>query len=155
MEKIIIFFLQGLPETIGVVALSLALQRVPLKWKYILPFSLVLTIFIFVIRSLPVALGIHTVGAILLLVFFMVKFTRVPSTKCFTAIFMSLSFLTFLEFIIHEPLLWVLDWSLHEILSKDTIWMLVGLPQAAVMVISALCIARLRKSDSGAWRISF
>lgn len=157
MEKVIMFFLQGLPETIGIVALSLALQRVPLKWKYIFPFSLLLTLFIFVIRSLPVAPGIHTVVAILLMAIFMVKFTKVPSTKCFTAVFISVSYLTALEFIFHEPIFWVLDLSLNQALSNDTIWLLVGMPQAAVMIISALCIARLRKwkSDSDAWRISF
>ena len=155
MEKVVMFFLQGLPETIGVVALSLAVERVPLKWKYIVPISLVLSFFIFVIRSLPVSLGIHTVAAILLLAFFMVKFTRVPSTKCFIAIFISISFLTALEFIFHEPIFWFLDLSLNQILSNDTIWMLVGLPQATVMIISALFVARIRKPDFDAWRIRF
>lgn len=153
MEKFVLAFIQGLIEISGGVALSLALARVPLRWKIILPVGAVLVLIIFLIRSLPFTFGLHTVVTLLLAVLFIAKTTRVSPSIAFVSVFVSFTVLATIELTIHEIVFKITGLGYEIAASDSLVWSLIGLPQSVIMILLALLVSKLRVSDKGAWKI--
>lgn len=83
---LLLFLLQGIPESAGIIACSLALARVELRWGVILTASVILTLFIYTIRNMPLTFGLHTVASILISAVFIAKATKVPPSRSFMAV---------------------------------------------------------------------
>jgi len=149
----VIFFLQGIPETIGVIALSLAFARIPLRWGPIIIAGAMISVTGSVIRALPVTLGIHTIVTLLLCVLFITKATRISPAKGFITITASVAVLIFLEMIIHLYLVNSTGLDLKNIPHDSLLWTLIGLPQAAILFILALVIRRVKTPALDGWRI--
>lgn len=148
-----IFFLQGIPETIGVIALSLAFARIQLRWGPIIAAGTVISITGSIIRALPITLGIHTIATLLLCVLFVTKATRISPAKGFIAITASVAVLLFLEMIIHLCLVNSIGLNLQTISHDSLLWTLIGLPQAVILFILALVISRVKTPALGGWKI--
>jgi len=153
MEKILLFFMQGIPEVMGIVAFSLALARVPLRWGIIALAGTSLTIIIYVIRSVQITFGIHTVAAIVLLAVFIIKTTRTSPINGFVAAFSSLTILTIVELFIEKLFLFITKLDQQVFVSNDLLWKLVALPQAILMILFAVIISKYIAADRDAWRI--
>lgn len=148
----LLFFVQAIPEVTGVIALSLALARVPLVWVRIIPTATVLAVIIFILRSLPIAFGMHMIAGSLLLVVFISKLTTVSPTKSFIVVFASGVTLAFFELLIHEPLFAITKLELEAAITDNLVWTLLGLPQAVLMILMAIIISRYFKPLKDAWR---
>jgi len=153
MEKILLFFMQGIPEVMGIVAFSLALARVPLRWGIIAAAGTALTVIIYVIRSLQITFGLHTVAGILLLAVFIKKTTRTTPTYSFVAAFASLTVLTIVELFIEKLFLFITKLDQQVFVSNYLLWKLVALPQAILMILFAVMISKYKAPDRDAWRI--
>ena len=148
------FLLQGIPESSGYFALSLALLRVPLRWKPIIAAGTVLAIVFFAVRSLPFTFGIHTAVGIFLLVVVVNKATNIAVTKIFIVVLVSFLTLMLLELVMHESFFALIKLE-PQTFAKDHIflWTLLGLPQALLMNIFAILISKLKKPREDAWQI--
>lgn len=147
----LLFFLQGIPEIAGIVACSLALARVKLRWGIIFVFAGILTVVIYIIRNLPVTFGLHTVAGILLCALFMVLFTKVSPSKAFTVVFASGAVLALLELVVNT-LFTFLRSETGRFISNGDMWMSAGFTQAFIMIVIALAIARFGKPMEGMWK---
>ncbi len=146
------FFLQGTLEMTGLIALSLALAGVPLRWKRIVPAGVALAVIIYVLRQLPVPFGVHTIAGLLLIVFFIAKSTNVSATRSFVVVFISGVTLALLELLIVESLFALTKIEADVAVSKNVMWSLFGLPQALILIFLALLVARYKKPVQGAWK---
>jgi len=154
MEKTLLFFMQGIPEVMGEVAFGLALAGVPLRWRIIAVAGMALTVIIFIIRSLPLSsFGLHTVAAALLLALFIMKTTRTAQLNSFIAAFASVTTLVMLELVINKSFIFITKLDQQVFSSNDLLWRLVSLPQAFLMILSAVIISKLKKPDKDAWKI--
>lgn len=147
MEKLLLFLIQGIPESSGIVAFSLALLRVPLRWKRIILVGTVLALIIFAVRSLPFILGIHTAAAIFFLVIVINRATHLPVTKIFISVFVSFSTLLLLEFVIMGIFFAATGFDPNSTIveNDNVLWVLSGMPQALLLNVFAVLVARFRK----------
>jgi len=152
MLKFGLFLLQGIPESIGVIGLSLALARIPLRWRLILVIGTVMTLIIYLIRLLPITFGLHTVAAMLLFVLSIIKTTKVPATSIFLAVFASFALLAILETAIFEVFLFFTKMDPREVTSNELLWQELGIPQDFLLIFFALIVARLKRPISDAWK---
>lgn len=153
MLQTLLFFVQGIPETAGVIACSLALARVKLRWGVILAFASVLTLLIFIIRNMPFTFGLHTVAGILLCTLFIARFTRVPPSISFIAVFAAYALLGSLELAIYELFGILLSTEASSLMSNQHKRTLIGLPQGFILVAIAFITAKYRRSREGMWKI--
>jgi len=153
MEKTLLFFMQGIPEIMGTVAFSLALAGAPLRWKIIAVAGTALTIIIFIIRSLPLSFGLHTVIATLLLALFIMKITRTTQLISFVAAFASFTTLVMLEFLINKLFFSITKLDPQAVILNDLLWSMLGLPQVVLMILAAVIISKFKKLDKDAWKI--
>lgn len=153
MQQTLLFFVQGIPESIGLVACCLALARVKLRWGVILAVAVVLTVLIYLIRSLPVTFGLHTVTGILLITLFIARTTRVSPSTSFMVSFAGTALLALLEVIMYELIGNLFNTEVSQLLLNDYTQMLIGLPQAVIIVSIALLISKYRKPLEGMWKI--
>jgi len=126
---------------------------VKLRWEVILPFAGIMTLVIYVVRSLPVTFGLHTVTGILLYTLFIARATRVPPSSSFIVSFAGFALLALLEVIMYELIGNLFNTEVSQLLLNDYTQMLIGLPQALTMIAVALVIAKYRKPLEGMWRI--
>jgi len=150
---IFLTYLQAILEMGGVVAVGLALARVPLRWGIIAGVGAILVIIAYVIRSLPVPFGYHTIALLLLMIVFIAKATNVPLSRSFIVAITSLAILSLLEWGIHESLFFLAHTDLQTMISNEVLWPVTGFPQAVLMIIIALLINRFRKPLQGMWKI--
>ncbi len=153
MVNFLLFLLQAIPEMTGVIAFSVALAGVPLRWGIITPAATVLAVIAFVIRALPFTFGLHTVACLMLAVVFVAKATRVLLSKSFVAVFSSVATLAVLELVIHEGFFAVTKTDPQVYLANPLFWRLLGLPQALLMIVFALLAAKIKKPAEGMWKI--
>ena len=153
MEATFLFFLQGIPELVGVVAFSLALAMVPLLWGRIIAAGTVLTVITYIIRSLQTTFGLHTVMILLLVAFFIRKTTFTTRVKSYTVAFASLITLVLLEIIIYKTFFIITNYNPNEIVSNIIKWKLSGMVQGITLIILAVSISRYKKPNMDAWRI--
>lgn len=99
MEKLLLFLLQGIPESSGYFALSLALLGVPLRWKRIVAAGTVLALVFYTVRSFQLTFGFHMAVGIFLVVVAIDKSTHIPLTKTFVAVLASFATLIILELV--------------------------------------------------------
>jgi len=153
MLQTLLFFVQGVPESVGLVAFCLVLAKVRLRWGVILIVGSLLTIAIYLIRSMPVTFGLHTVTGILLTILFIARTTRVSPSTNFIVVFASNALLALMEVIMYELIGKLSNTEVSQLISNNYTWMLIGLPQAVVMIAIALVIAKYRKPQEGMWKI--
>ncbi len=153
MLKFLLFLMQTIPESSGMIAFSLALTRVRLRWGIILSAGSVFAVIIYCIRELPVAFGLHTVVGMLLLAVFISKATKVLPSRSFAAVFACFALLALLEALMYEATTSLLNREIKDIMSDYLLWRIIGLPQALLMNIAAVLVSRYRKPLEGMWKI--
>ena len=145
------YFLQSLPESMGLVALSLVLARVSLRWGRILAGGAILSVTTYIIRSLPVTFGFHMPVMIFIMFLFIVKLTRVKLSSAALAVFSSFFILALLEYLVSTVFFAVTHMPPHEALANESLWSCIGLLQSALLISIAILISRLIKPVKGMW----
>ncbi len=143
VENFLLFLMQGIPELSGVIALSMALARVPLRWGRIIAGGTVLAVVVFTIRMFSTTFGLHTVAVLLLTVILITSATRVLPMKAFVVVSISVIMLGALERIIIFEILFPLGKIDPQIVTSNyLLWKLMALPQASIMIFLALLMPR-------------
>jgi len=155
MEKLLLFLMQGIPESSGYFALSLALLGVPLRWQRIVAAGTVLAIVFFTVRSLQITFGFHMAVGIFLIVISINKSTHIPLTRTFVAVLASFTTLILLELVSMKIFFAAthLDPNTTIAENSNVLWKLSGLPQAILLNIFALLVAKYKKPREDAWKI--
>lgn len=153
LAKVILSFLQGALEITGEIAFGLALAGIPFRWNIMALTGSVFTIIILVVRSLNLTFGLHTVLLVVLLTLFYALTTRLVPSTCLLISFCSVAVLITLELAVHELFFSVVKLPLDYVLSNHYLWVLLGMPQAVIMIALAVLISRLRKNKENGWKI--
>lgn len=153
MKEFGLFLLQGIPEMIGLIGLSLALAGVSQRWGRILLAGTLLAILIYLIRLLPVTFGLHTIAGLLLLLLFIIKTTNVPPSRVFISVFASFSILALLEIAVHEAFFFMTKLNPSEVIGNYPLWIELGMPQAVLLIVFAFLVARFKQPQKGAWKV--
>jgi hypothetical protein len=151
--SIFYFFLQSIPESMGIVALSLALARVPLRWGHIFIGGLLLSVISYIIRSLPVTFGFHLPVMIFVLFMLIVKLTNVTPSRTIIAVFTSILILALLEYLVSGAFFAYTHMDPEQALANEKLWCALGVTQAMILNIIALIVARfLKPTEDGSWK---
>jgi len=145
------YFLQSIPESMGIISLSLALVRIPLKWGRIALVGLLLSISTYIIRALPVTFGLHLPISLLIIFLFIVKTTKVPASKTLMAIFVSFFILAAIEFLVGQVLTGLIGMDVEKAMANESLWTLIGVIQAVLLNVIATIIAIFRKPEEDVW----
>lgn len=150
MFNFVLFLMQGIPESVGITGLTLALVGNPLHWNRIMPIGIVMTLIIYLLRLLPITFGLHTVAALLLFTWSIIKTTNTPATKVFIGVFASFAILGICEAAVFDAFLYFTAMDPQEITSNNLLWQVLGMPHAFILILLAILIARLKRPESDA-----
>lgn len=152
MNEIFFYFLQSIPECIGVLALSLALARVGFRWPRIISYSLVTSLGIFAIKNLPIPMGAHLLFGILLTFFFFILMTNVNPSKSFFVVFCSFVIVALIDFSFNGVVQLILQQDSEQLMTNDFLWSVIGIFQGIMINILAICASRIVKPIEGVWK---
>ena len=147
------YFIQSVPECMGLIALSLAFAQVPLCWGRIFLGGALLSLLTFGIRALPVTFGFHLPISIFVMFLLIVKLTQAPPSRAIIAVFSSFFALALLELIISNVYFAFTHMTYQQAIEHQASWAAVGVFQAFILNIIALIVARFFKSTRRAWKI--
>ncbi len=153
IDRLLAFFLQGIPESSGLIAVALALAGVRLRWGRILAMGIIPAVVVFLIRASSFPAGLHTVASLLAAVIIITAVTRIPPTKAFVVVLAGVIILGFIELFFHEIFFSLLKLELQQVAENGLLWTLLGLPQVAALFIIALIVARFIKPGQEEWKI--
>ncbi len=146
------FFLQSIPEGMGVTALSLAIARVPLRWMHIFLGGIIISVASYTIRALPVTFGLHLPVVIFLVFVLMVRFTNTKPSRAIIAVFASIFILALLEFVISSAYFFATKMDFQQAQAQQDTWAIVGLIQAVLLNIIAVIVQRFVRTNEEAWK---
>lgn len=153
-EDILLFLIPGVPEVASMIALSLALGAVPLRWGRIIPAGLVIAVLFYIIRILPgVPMFTHMVVGLLIVVLIIAKTTKVPLSKSFIIVFTSMALLSVFEYLITELFLIISGLDYAEFESNQILYMIAGLCQDGILILAAIITAKFIKPNQNAWKL--
>lgn len=141
MADFLWFLLQGLPETIGMTALAVVAAKRELNWKEVILVGTGLTLIIFLVKKIDLFFGLHTLVCLLLLMFFLIKFKEVSVIKGFTSSLIAFLTLAVLE-VLSNSIYKMVGLNLDALAQKSLDWAVLGLPQAIIMIILSLLLAK-------------
>jgi len=146
------YFLQAIPECMGIVALSLALACVPLRWGRILIGGIFFASLIYIIRSLPVTFGLHLPIGMFILFLAIIYLTDIKPSRTIIAVFTSFMILTLLEFTISRSFFAFTHLDPEQIPSYEGLWAAVGVAQSIILIMIALLVPRYLRPAQEAWK---
>lgn len=150
--NIFFYFLQSIPECIGLISLSLTLSRVPLRWGRVLIGAVMLSIVVYIIRALPVIFGLHLPISILLMFLLFVIFTHAKPSNIIIAIFSSFMILTLLEYVFNSTFFAVTRLDPQQLDAYEGLWAALGVAQSLVLIIIAMFMPKYFRPIEGAWK---
>jgi hypothetical protein len=151
--SIFYFFLQAIPESMGITALTLAITRVPLRWGHILIGGTLIAGVSYFIRALPVTFGFHLPVMIFVLFMLVIKFTNVTPSKTIIAVFTSVVTLALLEYLVSSVFLAYSHMDAAQALKNENLWTTMGVIQAIILNIIALVVPRFLKPNEEGWKV--
>lgn len=150
--SIFYYFLQSIPECVGVITLSLVLARVPILWKRILVSAVIFSSVTYIVRSLPLIFGMHLPIFILLLFLAIFVFTNVKPANIIVAVFATMMILALLEFVFSSTFFAVTQLSPQRLDTYEGLWAALGVAQSMVLVIIALFLPKYFRPVEEAWK---
>jgi len=145
MKEILLFFVQGIPEMVGIIALCLAIARVRINWLKVFFAGVGFAILSYTIQSLSFFFGFHTLILLFLIMFYIVKNAKVSIIKSFFVTSVSTIVLAFLEFSTNFLYFRISNVDPQNITSDNILWTLLGMPQAIVILLLAIIISHINK----------
>jgi len=146
------YFLQSLPESMGLIALSLALAKVPLRWGRIVLGGVLISVVSYIIRALPVTFGLHMPVIIFILFMFINRLTDVKPSRTVLAVCASFFVLAVLEYLVSTAFFAITKMDPAEALANETLWSYVGLIQSTLLIVIAVLLSRFFKPVQGVWK---
>ena len=139
------YFIQSLPESMALIALSLALAQVPLRWGRIIISGALLSLLTFGIRVLPNTSGLHLPISILVIFLLIIKFAKVRPSKAIILVLSSFFILALVEMIVSNVYFAYTHMNYEQAITHEGSWAAVGFVQSIILNLIALIIARFFK----------
>ena len=146
------FFIQSLPESTGLFALSLALAKVPLRWGRIFAGGLIISIISYIIRALPVTFGLHMPVMIFVLFIMIIKLTRVTPSRAVLAIFSSFFVLALLEYLVSSVFFAVSNIDPNKAMANEALWAYIGVIQSTILILIAVFVSHYFRPVRELWK---
>ncbi len=139
------FIFHSIPESIVLFSLALALAGNKLEYKKIFLVGLTLAISIYIIRLLPIAIGIHTIIFIIVLAILLKLYTTIKLSRS-----LLLALLTQIILAIIETISLVLSTNLlgltyEQLASDKLLWIVAGWPHIIVTFLVVLAINKRKR----------
>jgi len=147
-----LYLLQGIPETIATLALSLTFAGISLRWLPIVIGGAIISMIGSTIKLLPFAMGLNSVAMLVMCVFFIANRTTISVSKSFIVTISSAIILIFLETLFYTIISELTTLNLETVPTDSVMWYLMGLPQAILMLVMALLISKYFKPISDGWK---
>lgn len=127
------FLIQGIPESIAVIAFCYALLDLNFEWPRIIKQGLVLAISTYLIRLLPLPFGVHTIIIIFALAFILAFFNQTKLILVFKASIITSIIIAITEIVFNEILLRNLNLTFSQAYEKTLLWTIMGLPHVLLL----------------------
>lgn len=137
-------FIQGTLECTGMIAISTVICKVPHSWKQSLLFGVTLSIIFYLVKSVDIFYGLHTIFGLFLIFLILVVFRKAPLLKGLIALLVCVSFLAIIE-LLSLKVYDLLHINVVQLASDPVLWAIAGLPQAFLLIILALVLSRFIK----------
>jgi len=147
VKETLLFFMQGIPEMTGVIALCFAIAKVQIKWIQTLLVGVGAAILSYTIQSLSFFFGFHTFIILFLVMLFVARVGQISIFKSFFVTSIVTIVLGMLEFSINSLYFWLSGDTPHDTVSNETFWAMLGMPQAIIMVFLAIIVSIIIKPD--------
>lgn len=140
LPEIIALLLQDFPESLVMTLFIFSLAKIRYEAKPILCIATILALTNLVVRSIPIAFGVHTVILIFALAFYTRIFTGAQLSKIFLSVLLASAFLVAAEMVILKPLLNWTGITVEECTANPFIKAAFALPEELLMLLLALGI---------------
>ena len=145
MKETLLFFIQGIPEMTGVIALCFAIARVRINWVRTLAAGTAIAILSYTIQSLSFFFGFHTFLIMFLIMLYLTRVGQIPIVYSFFATSVSSLALVILEFSTNSIFFRLLNINPQDATANQFFWAIIGLPQALVIILLAIVVSNLFK----------
>lgn len=139
------WLLQGIPENLALACLILALAGRKLKLKNVLIIGLLQAVVLYVVRSLPITFGVHTIVAIISLALFLNLTVKEKFSKGLLFSLISYVVLGIFETSFLGISFKLLGLNTGQMPENVLLVSLLGLPQVVATFLLALLVNKIRK----------
>jgi signal transduction histidine kinase len=149
LPEIIALLLQDIPESLAMTLLIFSLVKIRYEAKPIFCIVFMMALTNIIVRSLPIAFGVHTIILIFALVFYTRIFTGAQLSKIFLSVLLTSAFLVAAEMIILKPLLHWTGTTFEECTTNPFIKAAFALPEELILLLLALGINHYNVKKKG------
>lgn len=142
---IVLAYIQGIIETMGLVLLVLVFSRVDIKWGRTITAAIVITAVALIIRALPIVFGMHLAVSIILIFLFVINVTKAPKSLVFISVFASFFCLAAAEYSLNHIFISLGILRIEDVAEASNIWMIMGYIQAILLNILAVLLQLILK----------
>lgn len=142
---VLAWIFQGIPESIAIIFASVSFLGVNGKEKlhFIILFGLVEACFIYLIRTLPVSLGVPTILSVFTITFWSYIISKKSFINCFISASLVIIILLFYEFFFYILMTSIFNLSRDLILSNIMLRAILGLPQVIMLFITGIFVKKI------------
>lgn len=141
----IMWLIQGIPESIAVVTLGLALLKKKFLLKKALIPGLLQAVILYLVRQFPLPPGFHTVLGLFSLSILFYYFTGINYSRALVLSFFVQTLLGWVEYLIVTPILYLTKVPVETIFARPLFGGMLGLPQVVVLFLLSLAAVRLQQ----------
>ena len=149
LPELIALVLQDFPESMVMTLLIFSLAKIRYEAKPILSIAAIMALTNLIVRSLPIAFGVHTVILIIAIVFYTRLFTGAKLSKIFLSVLLTSALVATAEMVYIKPLLNWTGLTLDEVYANPFLRSAFALPEEVLMLLLALGINRYRFKKRG------
>jgi len=149
----LVFLIQGIPEQISICMLVYVIVKIPFKLKEILFMGVLLATCAYIIRLLPITFGVHTVILIGILFSYLSIIKKIELSKAITSSLFVYLTLIILESLAVPSLMYLFNISREQLLSTNSIRILITLPHVFVIIIISFFVQTKRLSKKGSGNV--
>lgn len=149
---IVLAYMQGIIEVLGLVLLVLVFSRVSIKWGRTIFAAIVITAITLTIRALPIVFGMHLAVSIILIFLIITKMTNAPKSLVFLSVFGGYLCLAATEFSLNQLFISMDILHIEDVTEASNIWMIMGYIQAILLNIIAVLLQLILKPKHS-WKI--
>lgn len=136
------WLLQGIPESLAIVYLAIALAgQKPETWKILL-LGIIDAVIIYLIRLLPLTFGVHSILQILVIAFLLHLFFKVSFGKSLFSALTVIITLAVTETVFFALFMSLIGLSFEELSKNIFLYIIGGWPQIILLFILALAVNR-------------
>ncbi len=148
---LVLTYIQGVLETLGLIFLALVIARVKIKWRNTIIAAIVITAVVLAIRNMPVVFGMHLPVSILMIFIFITTMTDAPKSLVFMSVFVGFLCLATIEYSLNQLFISLGLLHLEDVAETSSVWMMIGYIQAVLMNILAVLL-QLTLKPQNSWK---